>query len=403
MAAAVPALAAPEIPKVRSRTFEIDYQVNDGALPLRGVQLWYTMDAGVTWHNFGLDPDGRSPILFTAPQEGLYGFFLVATNDAGASSEPPGSGRAPQRSAFVDYTPPVVQFHPVRPGAAPGPRVLHLKWTAIDANLGSRPIEIAYRELPDGRWETVARALPNTGRFDWRLDGDLHGRIMLRISVRDKGGNRSEAALGASDLDALFASQTAVGPAESPASKPVVNPGAPTEQARARGQRLYEQARGHLARGDHRLAVSRLRDALALDPTLAPALVDLGRALYSVGDYEDSISAYELALAQDSRLRSAFEGIAQSFAASKKYDEAAEHLRALLRIEPKDVQAWLRLGDVDMWRGDELSARDNYRKAATLDPDAHEVISQARLRLQNLDLVRSHVGPLVTRQGPDHP
>ena len=390
------------VPRICTREFDIDYQVNDTALPLTAVGVWYTRDAGVTWHNAGPDPDGQPPAHFTAVEEGLYGFLLVATNEAGASSEPPRSGTEPGHWAFVDYTPPVVQFHPVRPGTDANPRTLQLRWTVIDANLVSRPIEISWRRLPDGPWQTVASAVSNSGRYDWRLVEGLRGIIMVRISARDRGGNQSEAAAGAVDLDAIFASR---GPAETtrPATARATTRPAPTEKELTRAHHLHEQAVAYLGRGEYRLAISRLRDALGLDPSLSPALVDMGRALYAVGDYEESANSYELALTRDPKLRSAFSGLAESCAAARKYDEAARYLRELLQLEPKDARAWLNLGDVQMWRGDEVGARASYQNASTFDPNAADVVARAKLRLDNLDLVRRRVGRLVPTAEPVSP
>jgi Flp pilus assembly protein TadD len=110
-----------------------------------------------------------------------------------------------------------------------------------------------------------------------------------------------------------------------------------------------------------------------------------------------------LALARDRTLRSAFSGLAESCTAARKYDEAARHLRDLLQLEPKDARAWLNLGDVQMWRGDEVSARASYENAATTDPNAADVIARAKLRLDNMDLVRRRVGRLVQSAEPVSP
>lgn len=389
------------VPKVRARSFDVNYAVNDVARPLTLLELWYTRDAGRTWHNAGSDRDTESPITFTATEEGLYGFFVVAANSVGASSPAPQSGTAPQQWAFVDYTPPVVQLHPVRPGSSGPARTLLIKWTAIDAHLASRPVTLTYRVLDDGSWEAIAQALANTGRFEWRIPDDLTGRIMVRISVRDAAGNLSSAALGSTDLDRLFRPAPA---APEPTPVAVSADAArrePTELDRVRAQRLIEQATAHAARQQHALAISRLKDALTLDPTRSDALVELGRALYAVGDTNESVRAYELALAQDSDLRAARAGMALTFYGAGEYDRAVEHLQAILQQDPKDVEAWLYLGDVEFRRGDELTALEHYEKAATLDPEAREVIQQARARLDNLETLRKKLGPLVTSAKPD--
>ncbi len=393
------------IARIRCSTFDIDYRVSGGSLPLTAVQLWYTLDDGVTWHNYGVDVDGKSPFRFTAHREGPYGFFVVATNKAGPSSQPPRSGVQPQQTAFVDFTPPVVQFYPPRPGSADRPRTLHLKWTAIDAHLASRPIDLSYKRLSDEEpsWISAARGLANSGRYDWRVPDEVHGSIMMRIAVRDRGGNWSYAVSASIDVGAVFAPPASPATDEAPAGAPAPPRSQPTDDDRARARKLHRQADAHLARGRDQLAISRLRDAIAADPSLSEALVDLGRALYAVGDYEESIGAYERALVQDPTLDAASLGLADAHRATGRYDDAARCLHELLRRQPHDVRAWLALGDVERWRGDELSARDSYQRAATLDPTAVQVIEQAKRRLASDEIVRQTTGPLMLTQTPGYP
>ena len=53
-------------------------------------------------------------------------------------------------------------------------------------------------------------------------------------------------------------------------------------------------------------------------------------------------------------------------------------------MNPKDVEAWLNLGDVSIYKGDELKALQHYRNAATLNPASLDTIEKARLRLADL-------------------
>ena len=176
---------------VQSRVFDVEYAVNEAALPLDSVQLWYTLDRGTSWRRYGFDEDRQSPISFHASSEGLYGFFVVLANAAGWSSAPPSQGNQPHQWAFVDYTPPVVQLHELRRATIVGRRALQIRWTAIDTHLTARPVEISYRRLPDGRWRPLAPdPLANTGRYDWRLPDDLFGPLAVRLAVRDQGGHR---------------------------------------------------------------------------------------------------------------------------------------------------------------------------------------------------------------------
>lgn len=388
------ALAAPpadgQVTRVRSRTFDIEYRISPAAEPLDSVRLWYTRDKGTTWQLYGQDEDRQSPVPFDAAEEGLYGFFIVATNAVGPSGDEPQAGTQPQRWACVDYTPPVVQLHPpqVDPRAADNATV-SIRWTAIDAQFPPRPVSLSYRVAPDGQWQTIAGNLANTGRYDWRVPADLPGRVVLRVAVLDRGGNRAEAARAfeLAPAAAQAAAETNPDDAEVVASL-TSRIQTIDETARQRSRKLYDQGLWHRDRGERTLARARLRDALELDPGFSIALVDLASLLYADGDYDAALEAYQLSLKQDPYLRSALEGVAKVHIARREFDQAGDKLWQIVRRDPEDTEAWLHLGDVAIYRGDELSAREHYQRAATRDPTASETIERAQRRLADISGLR---------------
>ena len=60
-------------------------------------------------------------------------------------------------------------------------------------------------------------------------------------------------------------------------------------------------------------------------------------------------------------------------------------LRTILRYNPKDAEIWLYLGDIAIYQGDELLARECYTRAATVQPEAAETVTEARSRVDLLD------------------
>ncbi|MCH7477739.1 MAG: hypothetical protein IIA14_06525 [SAR324 cluster bacterium] len=108
--------------------------MNDDALPLDVVTLWYKLGGGSSWAEYGTDPDQRSPMSFRASREGRHGFFFVFQNATGSSSPAPQAGAPPQLSVFVDYTPPVAELHTLRQVYTLGKRTLQIRWTAMDIN-----------------------------------------------------------------------------------------------------------------------------------------------------------------------------------------------------------------------------------------------------------------------------
>ncbi|RME41585.1 MAG: tetratricopeptide repeat protein, partial [Planctomycetota bacterium] len=150
---------------------------------------------------------------------------------------------------------------------------------------------------------------------------------------------------------------------------------------------LYAQAKMLREEGDYRGAIGRLRAVVRLDPTAVGAFVDMGDLLYRIGDLDDALSAYQLALDQVPTLRSALRGAARIYRRRNDHASAARLLRTILRHDPNDAEVWLNLGDVAVFQGDEALARECYTRAAQLDPQATRIVKEAKRRLQLMNEV----------------
>ncbi|MFQ5414727.1 MAG: tetratricopeptide repeat protein [Phycisphaerae bacterium] len=410
---AVAAIAqAGDAARVQSRVFEIEYDVNQQAMPLDAVQLWYTLDRAKTWHQYGYDEDRRSPMTFNAAQEGLYGFFFIVTNATGPSSAPPTSATRAHQWAFVDFTPPVVQAHRLRLTTTSGNPVMQIRWTAIDTHLPARPVRLAYATPPDTTWRPIEDdPLANTGRFDWRVPTSVTGQVVVRVTVEDRGGHRVSAETPPVDVPAPLHDAPAVLDTRSTPTTPyqrsaardtppaAQNRRSPDHYARlatTRGQDARAQAARLLAEGladrdagRYRQGIGRLRDAIRLDPALTQALVEMGHMLYAIDDLEPAMAAFELALRQEPSLASALRGAAMIDRRRHNYPSAVNRLRTILRYSPRDAEAWLSLGDMAIFQGDDVLAREHYLRASTIDPSAVDVVGEARRRLALMDEVRT--------------
>jgi len=372
--------------RVPTRIIDIEYTVADSAQPLDAVQLWYTQDGGQTWHLYGVDEDRQPPITFHAPAEGEFAFFFVLSNSTGASSSPPDASIAPHLHAFIDFTPPVVQLHELRQTTALGQRILQLRWSAIDSNLVTRPVEIEYRQAPDTTWlPATSEPLSNTGRFDWRLPESLAGAIGVRLAVFDRGGHRVSSEI--QEIELLPRPAAAAQHVDlADTAKPVLaglalDAPAVSAATRARAVQLQAEAAELGELGDYREGVARLREAVRLHPQLTEAFAEMGGLLYLLGDLDRAQQAYEIALNQQPRLRQALQGVARVYRQQHRYPEAADSLRSILRYDPMDAEIWMNLGDIAVYQGDELLARDCYQRAADADPTAVEIADRARQRL----------------------
>lgn len=392
---------------VTTRRFDIEYAVNDAALPLSAAELFITTDLGATWTLFGEDEDRQPPMSFFAPDDGLYGFYFVLKNAAGASSEPPTRGSESQTTVLVDQTPPLVQLHSLRLSDSGDQYFVQIRWTAVDTQFGPRPIEIAHQQIHGAEWASITpQPLANTGRFDWRVPADVSGSIAIRVTASDKGGHAVSTEAQTIEFPSIHpASTLPTKGAPNPANSEIVGAmptrgpvdpvsmrenhlgadgavGSGSKKARERAQRLLTEAVVLGQRGELRDAIARTREAVKLDPESTDAFTEMGDLLLRFGDLDRSLSAYEIAIRQKPAARGALVGAARVHTQRKDYAAAAERLRAVLRYNPADAEVWMNLGDVAIYRGDEVAAREHYLRATKIDPAATKVIEDAKKRLQ---------------------
>ncbi len=370
---------------VRSRDFDIEYRVNAEALPLDAVRLWYTLDGGLSWDDYGLDEDRVSPIRFHAPSEGLFGFYFVLSNRSGPSSAPPSKSTPPQQWALVDFTPPIIQLHDARLTTAFGETVVQIRWTAVDAQLSPRPIELLYsRSGNDARSRISPEPMANTGRYDWRVPRELTGSISIVAVATDRGGHRAESEgwtveLGNGtppsarfDLGLRSSNSEAAGNGEALTGSP---------RAREKAEELFANAMTNRDRGEFSEGIARLREAVRLDPQMTDAFEEMAGMLYRLGDLDRALGAYDLALKQRPNSRDALRGAARVFQQKSDYSAASDRLRTVLRYHPTDAEVWLQLGDIAVYQGDEIRARECYLRASHIDPAASRIVADARQRL----------------------
>ena len=375
---------APEIASVNTLAFDIEYEVNEAALPLDSVRLWYTTDGGTHWTDCCRDEDRVSPIRFRSPGEGLFGFYFVLTNAAGASSAPPGKNTPPHQMVLIDATPPLVQLHQVRAVAGVGEIVVEIRWTAVDQNFPSRPVELLFGPTADKIvHRATAEPLANTGMFEWRPPQELTGSVGLRLVATDRTGQRAESEIVWVDVSrAEPALPKATAPTTANQRSSLDDSALTgTTRARERAAQLLSMALEECKGGQLVGAVSHLREAVKLDPQLTQAFVEMGGMLYRLGDLDRALTAYDIALRQDPDRREALVGIAKIRERKGEFPLAAQQLQTILRASPKDAEAWLLLGDLSVHQGDEVRARECYLRASQIDPQAGEVVADARKRL----------------------
>jgi hypothetical protein len=182
----LPAAVRPRM--VNSATFELEYELESvGPSGVSKVVLWGTRDGGRTWSDYAVDTDNRSPMPVSVGGEGIYGFRILVQSGSGYGGRPPAEGDLPDIWIGVDVTRPTCKITGTE--VAPDASELVVNWEAADDVLDARPITLLFSANPSGPWTPIASGLENTGNYRWKLDGRVPERIVVRLEVRDEGGN----------------------------------------------------------------------------------------------------------------------------------------------------------------------------------------------------------------------
>ncbi len=399
---------AEQVESVSSSRVLVAFQTLSGRDPVTKADLWYTLDSGATWREALSKHQPTSPIGYTVPADGLYGFYLVLHN-ARASSPVPSPGTAAHTWVRVDRALPVVQILAV----TPDPRFdlnreILIRWTAMDDNCGDRPVTLHYRSERGKRYELIARDAAATGTHRWIVPEAASGRLDIKVTATDRAGNRGvyvadwlhivdgqvRSARGDAPKASIEAKQQ---PAE---SSPDVEPPPLGEEppptihsepdagektlrhgAAKAAKKQYDLGTWHRLRGEHDVAVERYRDALRYFPGYAAARNDLAGLLFLRGDVKEARIEFRRLLETDPRHRPALRGLALVQAKQRDYRSAFETLQKVLLLDPENAETWLNFGDVCMFLGDRPTAREAWTRARDLKDAPKAVATRATKRL----------------------
>lgn len=135
-------------------------------------------------------------------------------------------------------------------------------------------------------------------------------------------------------------------------------------------------------------AIDSLKQALTLNPNLAPAYLNLGSAYMQLGSYSDAADSIKKAIAINPKdAESRFE-LGNVYIAMRRPVEAAESFKEALRINPSFANAQMGLGNVYLNVGQMEQAVTAYQEALRLNPNlvgAHHNLGIAYVRLGRTD------------------
>ncbi len=127
-------------------------------------------------------------------------------------------------------------------------------------------------------------------------------------------------------------------------------------------------------RGNHTLAISRFRQAIALQPEYAPSRLLLGVSLLALGKNADATSELQRAARSMPKEPQAHLQLAKAYEASENWIAAVEELQKLMNLDPQEAEYSYLLGRA--WT--RLSAW-SYQRLARLNPDSarlHQALGQ---------------------------
>ncbi len=151
-------------------------------------------------------------------------------------------------------------------------------------------------------------------------------------------------------------------------------------------ERAPEEAEGHNLfgvayerRGEMKEAMEEFRTALRLRPDYATARLNLAHAEERVGEREEAAGEYRRILegapgdeTAKAGLETVLEEEAERLDGLGETVEAGERLRELVKLEPGDAEAWLRLGETESEEGKYREAVKDFERALELDPGSEE-------------------------------
>ncbi len=198
-----PAAVQPRM--LNTRTFELDYadssvvQVGPstgvGIANAGQVLLWWTGDGGVTWHPYGNDTDGHTPMRVTVDGDGLYGLWLTMIGADGTGDPSPKTGDMPQAWVAVDTIAPNVHLTKAEVTSAATGDMLTVHWDAAGEVFADDAVSLEYASTPAGPWMSLDK---------FRAGSDCHacaltevratpgaGLTYFKLSARDAAGNVS--------------------------------------------------------------------------------------------------------------------------------------------------------------------------------------------------------------------
>lgn len=344
-----------------SRRLGIKYEVKDiGANDSGSFQshLYYTLNSGLSWQYYGIDPDGQSPTDFSTAADGLYGFKVVSVDLAGLKELEPNPGARPDVLVRVDTVAPHVELlspQPLDLWEAGTRRVI--RWRASDESLDKdRGVSLFVSVGIEGSWTPVAANLPAAGELIWTVPESENGRIFMLARAIDRAGNTGTSAAGGPFM-----------------TRNIYEELLPPE-VRAQADRYYETATICRSNEHYQKAVKYYRLCHQLNPYHVRCHNDLALVLNELGHPDEAFKHFEEGLKYSPSHENLLLNLARMYVSRRQYDVALNLLERLIALSPKSVEALWMAGETANFAGNMESAHRWWKRI--LDLDLEDAVGQ---------------------------
>lgn len=217
----------PELISTRQNVFQIPFRIGSSSNPATRpveIQLFVSLDRGLSWRPFDRTTPDQTSFNFRAPQDGEYWFF-VRTLDASGGLRPGGRER-PELRVLVDTQPPQMKVTAQR--GTSGEVVAQI--TVDDLFVEPSSLYVEYRSDDQLHWQAVAVSEELTPDANGHAVATLRWMppecelIEVRAEVVDRAGNPAvcQARTGAENNQDVVAQ-----PPFNSQSNPISPPGTP--------------------------------------------------------------------------------------------------------------------------------------------------------------------------------
>jgi tetratricopeptide (TPR) repeat protein len=122
-------------------------------------------------------------------------------------------------------------------------------------------------------------------------------------------------------------------------------------------------------KGRSQEALGHFREAVRLEPGLAIAHYNLGRALKQQGQLDEAVRHYRRAIALDPGLAAAHNGLGSALGSQGRLPDAVRQFREALRVQPDYDEAHNNLGLALLMMGEREKALAHFKAALSRRPD----------------------------------